>query len=127
MTRSAMRAAAALRSPTSPARLATRTASTATGMTMAMNSSAASTSASVKPARARASAARHLEVVRVNFIIQAVAVGCDPYLVLAAFADDDRFGVRFADEAVGREADRQAVRGGRSHCRRRGRRRFRRP
>src|ERR1035438_6666445 len=50
-TRSATRAAAALRVATSPARLATFIASTAVGMTMARNSSAAKTSASVKAAQ----------------------------------------------------------------------------
>ena len=42
-----MRAAAPFRAATSPARLATCSASTAAGMTMARNSIAASTSASV--------------------------------------------------------------------------------
>src|SRR5208282_6564145 len=51
--RSATRAAVPLRAATSPARLATCSASTIAGITMARNSIAASTSASVKAAQLR--------------------------------------------------------------------------
>src|SRR5436190_16043528 len=104
-TRSAIRAATALRWPTSPARFAMRSPSTATGMTIAMNASAASTSASVKAARARLTA-DHGRVACLNLIVQSVRAFRDPNRVARALAKHNLIGTGFADESVGLKADR---------------------
>src|SRR5262249_46473181 len=111
-TRSAMRAATALRWLTWPARLATRNESTATGMTIAMNASAASTSTSVKPARARFGLAA-LSHVR-DLISQSVCGLGDPDRGVqagTALVKLNGFRTRLAHEPVRRKTDgRQARR-----------------
>src|SRR3989454_9112015 len=115
-TRSAIRAATALRWPTSPARFAMRSPSTATGMTMAMNANAASTSASVKAARARL-AAHPGRTARLNLIFQSVRAFGDPNRFVCALAKHDLIGTGLADESIGLKADqRQAADRRRTLC-----------
>src|SRR5580693_7735317 len=77
-TRSATRMARALRCETSPARLASLSPCTTTGVMMAMNPSATSTSASVKPARRPALTAVRRGVLTLNSITHLGTVQRNP-------------------------------------------------
>src|SRR5207247_10474408 len=84
---------------------------TATGMTKTSSSIAARISASVKPAQSRL-AARGLQRVGLNLIVQTVAALADPNLVGVAFVSllkDDVLRTVVADTPIGREAERWPV------------------
>src|SRR2546430_5578033 len=103
-----MRAAVALRCPTSPARFAMRMPSTATGMTMAMSVNAASTSTSVKAACA------HLmpdigRIVGLHFILQAIGAFHNPDRIDLTLTKQDAARAGFTDETIGSKANHRHI------------------
>src|SRR2546430_17705090 len=99
-----MRPATASRCPPSPALLARRIPSTATGMTIAMSASAASTSTSVKAVCADLTPGVE-GIIGLHLIFQAVGVFNNPNRVVPAPAEANAFRAVFSDELIGRTAD----------------------